>query len=225
MSMSATATRPYHHGDLRNACVRAALELLEAEGLEALTLRAVAERAGVSRSAPYRHFETKRALLAATAEEGFRLLTDALDQALRKASNDATERLRDGCAAYARFGARYPCLYRLMFAGDLCEGPLFDSEEAPEDSEFPELAAAGEAAYDVLINALASAQQTGAIRAREPRSQALAVWAAIHGVMSLYLDNRTSYAHHETEALEAVVSSVLDVVAEGLQAGNVQPAL
>ncbi len=63
MTVAATDSRPYHHGDLHNACVRAALELLEAEGLEAVTLRGVAERAGVSRSAPYRHFSDKRALL------------------------------------------------------------------------------------------------------------------------------------------------------------------
>lgn len=217
MAAPAANTRPYHHGDLRNACIQAALELLEAEGLEALTLRAVAERAGVSRSAPYRHFETKRALLAATAEEGFRLLTRTLEQARREAGDDAVTSVRHGCAAYARFGARYPCLYRLMFAGDLCEGPLFDSGRSPADMEFPELEAAGEAAYEVLISTLASAQQTGTIRTHEPRSQALAVWAAIHGVMSLYLDNRTSYAHQEVEALEGVVDGVLDVVAEGLR--------
>lgn len=214
---AAQLVRPYHHGDLRNACVRAALELLETEGLEATTLRAVAERAGVSRSAPYRHFETKRALLAATAAEGFRRLTADLQRAQEKAGTDSEARLYAGCLAYVRFGASHPSLYRLMFAGDFCEGPLFDAEETPEDSEFPELREAGDNAYNVLIDGLAAAQADGAIREREPRNQALAVWAAIHGVMSLYLDNRTAYARHETACLEGVLREVLDIMLEGLR--------
>ena len=218
MTIAATDSRPYHHGDLHNACVRAALELLEAEGLEAVTLRGVAERAGVSRSAPYRHFSDKRALLAAAAEQGFKLLTDAIRQANQAAGPDPAARVAAGCRAYARFGAAHPCLYRLMFAGDFCEGPLFDAEKSPEQSEFPALAAAGDAAYDVLIGELTDAQAAGAVRLRDPKAQALVVWAAIHGLMSLYLDNRTGYAGHETAELETVVEGMLQTLLEGLRA-------
>lgn len=206
----------YHHGDLHNACVRCALDLLEEEGLEAATLRAVAERAGVSRSAPYRHFPTKRALLAAAAAEGFRRMNAAIVKARDGAGDDPRARLIAGCTAYARFGAGHPHLYRLMFAGDFCEGPLFDNRLEAEDSEFPELIEAGNDAYDTLVEGLAEAQAQGALRPREPRTQALAVWSMMHGVMSLYLDNRTAYGHHETAALEAVLQEVLAIAFEGL---------
>ncbi len=70
-----SAKRGYHHGDLRAALLEAAREVLAKEGVEALTLREVARRAGVTHAAPYRHFADKEALLAAVATEGFAALT------------------------------------------------------------------------------------------------------------------------------------------------------
>ena len=216
MGTATVSQRSYHHGDLRNACLRSALELLEEGGLEAVTLRAVAERTGVSRSAPYRHFATKRALLAAAAAPGFRRLHDAIAAARDTAGDDPQTRLTAGCGAYARFGAGHPHLYRLMFAGDFCEGPLFGNRTPVEESEFPELIEAGNDAFDSLVEGLEEAQAQGALRPRDPRAQAVAVWSMIHGVMSLYLDNRTAYARHETAALEAVLQEVLAIAFEGL---------
>lgn len=216
MNTAIQTQRGYHHGDLHNACVRGALALLEEGGLEAVTLRAVAERAGVSRSAPYRHFPTKRALLAAVAAAGFRDMDAAIIAARDAVEEASRERLMAGCIAYARFGAGHPHLYRLMFAGDFCEGLLFDNQPEAEESEFPDLIEAGNEAYDSLVDGLAEAQEQGVLRPREPRAQALAVWSAIHGVMSLYLDNRTSYGHHEMAALEGVLRDVLATLFEGL---------
>nr|MDP9179551.1 TetR/AcrR family transcriptional regulator [Gemmatimonadota bacterium] len=70
--------RPYHHGDLRQALVDAAIELLRKSGPEALTLRGAARAAGVSQAAPYRHFKDRRALVAAVADDGFRRLRLAM---------------------------------------------------------------------------------------------------------------------------------------------------
>ena len=69
------ARRGYHHGNLRRALLDAAIALIQSEGADALTLRAAARAAGVSQAAPYRHFTDKDELLAAVAEEGFRLMT------------------------------------------------------------------------------------------------------------------------------------------------------
>ena len=82
--MNQSAPTRYHHGDLGNACIAAALDLIRHEGIEAVTLRAVAQRIGVSRSAPYRHFIDKRALLAACAERGFRDLVGAAEAVLAR---------------------------------------------------------------------------------------------------------------------------------------------
>src|SRR5437764_560426 len=83
-SPSRTRSKPraYHHGDLKAALIDSALEILRKEGLEALTLRAVARRAGVSQAAPYRHFADRRALVAAVAERGFERMQAAMMNAM-----------------------------------------------------------------------------------------------------------------------------------------------
>jgi len=97
----------YHHGDLRQAVLRTAGEILEKEGLEALSLREVARRAGVSHNAPYRHFPDRANLLAALAAEGFEKLGDALQSRPRREMGEA----------YVEFALANPARFRLMFGG------------------------------------------------------------------------------------------------------------
>jgi AcrR family transcriptional regulator len=102
----AAEQRPYHHGDLRHGLIDAARRLLEAEGPSALSLRAVAREAGVSAAAPYHHFKDKRELLDAVAQQGWALLSEAL-QHVRGTT--------DLGVAYVQFARRNPALYRLMY--------------------------------------------------------------------------------------------------------------
>ncbi|SRR6185503_4140528 len=95
----------YHHGELRPALLRAAAKILEQEGREAISLRDLARRAGVSHAAPYRHFADRQALLAALADEGFALLTQALQG----------KPWREQAVAYVRFGLANPERFTLMF--------------------------------------------------------------------------------------------------------------
>src|SRR4249920_1139210 len=97
MSTSIARKRDYHHGDLPAALLRAAGKILEKEGVEALTVRALTRRAGVSHAAPYRHFPDREALLAALAAEGYAML----GKAQREAS--AAHGLRGMGEAYVRF--------------------------------------------------------------------------------------------------------------------------
>ena len=95
----------YHHGELRPALLRAAAKILEKEGRDAISLRDLARRAGVSHNAPYRHFADRQALLAALADEGFVLLAMALE----------AKPWREQAMAYLRFGRANPERFRLMF--------------------------------------------------------------------------------------------------------------
>ena len=108
--------RPYHHGNLRRALLDEALSTIRSEGVEKLTLREIGARVGVSRTALYRHFADKRALLAAVATEGFRTLREHLVGAW-----DEGGRGRDGFdamgVAYIRFAVANPSHYRVMFGG------------------------------------------------------------------------------------------------------------
>lgn len=166
--------RPYHHGDLKNALLRAAREILEGESLAALSLRAVARRAGVSHAAPYRHFPNHEALLAELAIEGFVDLKQELVDAA-SAHGAMSDRLSNLGAAYMRFVVRRPAMARLMF------GPQLPNREA-----FPDLAAAADGIGEAIGLALG-----------DP-ALGLAVWATVHGLAMLILENVIDLGQHRS---------------------------
>lgn len=164
--------RPYHHGDLKNALLKAARDILETESLASLSLRAVARRAGVSHAAPYRHFPNHEALLAELAIEGFMELKEELVAAA--ASQGAmADRIPNLGAAYMRFVARRPALARLMFGPQLPNRDAFPALAAAADSIGAEI---GEALHDAALG--------------------LAVWAAVHGLAMLILENVIDLGQH-----------------------------
>ena len=165
-----TLAETYHHGELRPALVKAALDLLTEAGADALSLRAVARRAGVSAMAPYRHYVDKEALLAAVATHGFGGLRNALLLADREAEDQA---LTAQAVAYVRYALDNPALFRLMF------GP-------ERVGTHPDLAASGEAAYAVLADRVAA--DTPAGDGREAR--VLGCWSLVHGLALLFLDGK-----------------------------------
>ncbi|OJX24458.1 TetR/AcrR family transcriptional regulator [Devosia sp. 66-14] len=160
----------YHHGDLRRALVEAALELLLEGGTEALGMRELARRGGVSAAAPYRHFRDKQALIQAVAAAGFALFLEAIDKA--KADVPAEEQFGAMAEAYVQFALRYPRLYRLMFSSEL--GKFEDKE----------LRRAADAAYESL--AVAAARQDP----EAPGEAAISAWAFVHGLSMLLLDEQ-----------------------------------
>src|SRR6201990_3204228 len=157
--------RPYHHGDLRNGLLDAARAILEEEDLSALTLRAVARKAGVSHAAPYRHFPNHEALLVELSIEGFDELREAIAEAA-KAPGTESDKIATIGAAYMRFVAQRPALARLMFGGQL-----------PNRDQFPTLGLKADSISTEIGNAL----HDGAL--------GLAVWSAIHGLAMLVLEN------------------------------------
>ena len=106
--------RPYHHGDLRRALIRSALEVLSEAGVAGLSLRAATRRAKVSAMAPYRHFADKEALLAAVAEHGFQQLGARFATATATAADPRAGLAALG-VAYVLFARDEPSLFKLMF--------------------------------------------------------------------------------------------------------------
>lgn len=157
--------QPYHHGDLRNALLESARDILEQKGLKALTLRAVARKARVSHAAPYRHFKSLDALLTELAKEGFAELRAGI-AASALVPAPVGERIPRIGAAYMRFVAARPALTRLMFGAQL-----------GDRQRFPELAAAAESIGFEIGSALGD------------QALGLAAWAAIHGLAMLSLEN------------------------------------
>jgi AcrR family transcriptional regulator len=161
------AAKPYHHGDLRNALLDAARAILEENGLADVSLRAVARKAGVSHAAPYRHFPNHEALLTELAVEGFaEMRAEIVAGATGAQAGSKTDRIAKIGAAYMRFVAKRPALARLMF------GP-----QLPNRDKFPELANAADAIGQEIGSALNDA------------ALGLSVWAAVHGLAMLILEN------------------------------------
>jgi AcrR family transcriptional regulator len=182
--VSTLAAKGYHHGELPTALVGAALDLLAEDGADAISLRAVARRAGVSAMAPYRHYPDKEALLAAVAVQGFNGLRDVL-----RAADDAApagQALVEQAVAYVRYALENPALFRLMF------GPK-------RLGTHPELTTAGEAAYTVLAARVAAEAPANTDR----DARALGCWSLVHGLASLFLDGRIS---DKTTALDGDVT-------------------
>jgi AcrR family transcriptional regulator len=155
----------YHHGDLREGLLEAARAILEKEGLAALSLRAVARKAGVSHAAPYRHFPNHEALLVELAKEGLAELRDAVAGAAASPGTQA-DRIAHIGGAYMRFVAKRPALMRLMFGAQL-----------PNRDDYPELAGGADATGITIGEAL------------NDTALGLAVWAAVHGLAMLILEN------------------------------------
>ena len=198
----------YHHGDLRRALVEEALRTIQADGIDQLTLRAVGERLGVSRTALYRHFSDKQALLAAVGGEGFRTLAGALTAAWEQHGRGRAGFEAMGYA-YVRFAADHPSHYRVMF-GRFRESCSKDEALVHE----------ARAAFQVLVDALVTLQESGVVRADDPQLQARFVWANVHGIAMLVIDGQLQDSDDRGEALSRYATERMRDALRGPRAGR-----
>jgi AcrR family transcriptional regulator len=167
--------RGYHHGNLSEALVQAALDLIAKYGPAGFTFAEVTRSVGVSPAAPYRHFRDRDALMADIARRGFELFAEALAQAWNEGQPDAFAGFKSVGQAYLAFAKREPAYYAAMFEARL---PLDENRE---------LAKAGDQAFAVLR------QASEALIAELPKERrppalmmSLHVWALCHGIASLF---------------------------------------
>jgi AcrR family transcriptional regulator len=196
----------YHHGNLRRALLDAALMMVEREGAKGVSLRAVARLAGVSPAAPYRHFAGKDSLLAAVAEEGFRALSELLEEASKANPAVPLAELRAIGLAYVKFAAAHPSHFRVMF------GP-----EIADKNEHPALLDAAESAFAIVVRAIAALQRPDLEAGMaEPRRLAVAAWATFHGLATLTINGHLDEPMDTEQALRDVANRVTDVLYRGL---------
>ncbi|MEZ5728557.1 MAG: TetR/AcrR family transcriptional regulator [Burkholderiaceae bacterium] len=207
-------TERYHHGDLRNALLACALRRIEAEGTTAFSLRAAAAEIGVSPAAAYRHFDSKDALLAELAADGFEALSAEMRAAVDSALAGAgTAQVRAGDAleasglSYLSFAARNPTRFRLMFG----------ARNERYRSMALELRASrgGDSSHEILreaIDALAS-QAPGHVRDVEAASGI--AWSAVHGLAMLALDG---YVEIAQPAYDVLCRQLVTTLRKGLTA-------
>ena len=160
----------YHHGNLRPALIRSAMELIEQSGESALSLRAVARQAGVSPAAPYRHYADRGALVSAVAAVGYRELAERL--VLAHPAPSTPEQLAGAGSAYVQFALERPALFRIMF-GEACDR---DDEERAGATE----------AVSLYLRGIAER----IFPQGDSDALAIAIWALVHGLALLYLDGK-----------------------------------
>jgi len=172
----ATASRPYHHGDLRQSLIEAACKHLLESGADTLSLRALAREVGVSQTAPYRHFESKSALFRAIAVYGFELMAAETSAVASQYEDDLEQAIVEIGLAYVDFARRNPEKYQLFFDSSLVD---FSQSEA--------LVEAGTEAFSVLTRVIERGIKEGVFVDRPVIEVAGAVWASVHGTASLLL--------------------------------------
>lgn len=182
------APRSYHHGDLKAALVEAGVEILRKEGLEALTLRAVARKAGVSQAAPYRHFPDRRALMAAVAERGFQRLQETMITTMGGAGGRPG--LKAIAIAYVRFALENGPEYRLMFGSELAD-----------TTDLPSLRETGRGVLQFVAHGMAQLQKAGLIGPGDPMMLAVSTWSTLHGLAMLTLDGQVAGIAPNVDAL------------------------
>jgi AcrR family transcriptional regulator len=177
------AKRPYHHGDLRAALMRAALSLIDEHGVKGLALSDAAHLAGVSVAAPYRHFKDKETLLAEIAAEGFTLFRDALARAAQTHPEDKVKRLVEMGVAYVDFALHHRSHFKVMWEGGLTK------------ANYPEMQHTAYQAYLLLEDAAKDLHP----QAHPSRQQALvrAAWSLVHGYAMLTLEGELEVAGAE----------------------------
>lgn len=202
-SKKRSAAKPsdsYHHGDLRHALVLAATQIVEEEGVLALSLRGVARAAGVSQTAPYHHFQDKEALLAMVAETGFRdLAVDMENVKDGDASSGAT--LQALGVAYVLFATSNPGRFRLMFGPQIVDKTCYGS-----------LLEVSAVSFNLICEGVGARMKDVGAPLEDLMANTMSAWSSVHGLATLINDagfnpetmgakSIKELAHHVTASL------------------------
>lgn len=192
----------------REQLLATARRILDADGLEGISLREIARASGVSHGAPLRHFPTLARLLAAVAAQGFRELHASVGAAVAAAGPRATPlvRLRAASRGYVRFALANPGVFGLMFRPE-----RFDTND-------PDFAEAGALAFGQIVELAAAAQRAGLRPDVAPTELAAACWAATHGLVQLWIQNSLQGATHDGARLDTLLDLTQDLLFDAIDA-------
>ncbi|HEX9332818.1 MAG TPA: TetR/AcrR family transcriptional regulator [Anaerolineales bacterium] len=194
-------SKKYHHGDLKNALIAAGVEILSKEGIEGLTLRKVAQRAGVSHNAPYSHFQDKQSLIAAISTEGFKQLYAELDSAALSHADDPKRQLQEGAWAYVQFAMKNTDTFKIMFSGVL-----------EKEKEYPAFVEISRKTFDRVLDIVRACQLAGILGLGSPEIMAVAVWGQVHGIISLVLEGQVSHVVLDRFTVHDILLFALDQI-------------
>lgn len=175
-------SKKYHHGDLKNALIKAGVEILAKDGVSGLSLRKVAKRAGVSHSAPYAHFKDRQALIAAISTEGFRQLYVDLDAVVLAHAKDPKGQLVEAAWAYIQFAMNNTDTFKIMFSGVL-----------EKEKDYPSFVEISGKTFERVVDIVQAGQNAGILRPGPSELVAVSVWGQVHGIISLALEGQITH--------------------------------
>jgi AcrR family transcriptional regulator len=176
------AKSSYHHGDLKNALIKAGADLLSKEGVSALSLRKVAQKAGVSHAAPYAHFDDKQALIAAISTEGYKDLYGRIAQAAECYRSDPLRRFVEASWAYVQYALDEPDHFKVTLSG------MIEKEQ-----DYPAFIETAQQTFGLVVDIVEGCQQAGILRQGPSDLMAVSVWSLIHGFVTLLLEKQVSH--------------------------------
>ena len=192
--MRAKSRADYHHGRLRQALIETAVKTIARHGIDALSLRELAARSGVSPGAPYHHFASRGELLASIAEDGFTRLEARLIAARDAAPDDASARLEALGLAYVTFAVSSPGYFRVMFHGA-------SKSSGPTE--------AGLRAFHILREAVLACQEAGQAPSGDLTVLVLLAWSAVHGFATLWVDRALPFEGLDPERLAPEIGRLI----------------
>jgi AcrR family transcriptional regulator len=171
--------KKYHHGDLKNALIKAGIEILSKEGVHGLTLRKVAQKAGVSHTAPYSHFADLQSLIAAISIEGFRIINDRLTTVIRRNKAEPLRQLVEACWTYVQFALSDPAHFKVTFSNVL-----------EREKDYPAYVELSQESFRLIVQIVKDCQTKGMLRSGPADIEAISLWSCVHGFISLLLEGQ-----------------------------------
>jgi len=201
LSAAAPKKGPYHHGNLKNALIEAGVDLLSKEGVAGLSLRRVAQKAGVSRTAPYAHFADKQALIAAISTEGYSRLFDAFRRVAERHEGNPGAKLVEGAWAYLKFALDDPDHFKVTTSGAV-----------EREKDYPSFVEMSEKCFSLVLRIVEECQARGVLRPGPSDLVAVSVWSLMHGLISLVLENQIPHALRDRLSIRELLVSALNQI-------------
>jgi AcrR family transcriptional regulator len=184
----------YHHGDLKNALIQAGIEILSQEGVNALSLRKVARKAGVSHAAPYAHFADKQALVAAISTEGYKEIYENVYNAVQRHQGEPLRQLVEAAWAYVEFALTDPDHFKITLSGVV-----------EKEKDYPAFVEVAQKSFRLVVELVEAGQRAGILNEGPPDLVAVSVWALVHGFAMLILEDQISHAQLERYSLKEML--------------------
>ena len=193
----------YHHGDLKNALVKAGIQILSKEGLGGLSLRRVAKKAGVSHTAPYAHFADKQALIAAISTEGYHQLYEQLTTTVETNHGNPQNLLVEVGWAYVQFALKDPELFKVMFSGVI-----------EQEKDYPDFREISQKNFQLLVGIVKTYQETGLLSPEPVDLVAVRLWSLVHGFIMLLLEGQISHTLLDRMSIKTLLIFMINEIAD-----------